>query len=154
MLFRVNLYTTMSEFGMLKKLRKLNRLILMNLVVDWTLLRSTTSESAVAGRCVIIEVQISALKTVIIQWMVPFVSGYRYKLPPLNLKSRESDPLLNVTSVQQKIDMWEERFIYGGYPEKMLLSSIDIEASTKWLTNGVLFYETEAFFTSIRAVSS
>ncbi|CAD7078651.1 unnamed protein product [Hermetia illucens] len=71
----------------------------------------------------------------------------------LNLRSREWDPMSNVTSVQQKIDMWKEKPIHGGHIKNLLLSGIDIEASNKWLTNGVLFYENEAFLTSIQDAS-
>lgn len=72
------------------------------------------------------------------------------KLYPLNLESREWDPMSNVASIQLKIDIRNEKLIHQGHIKNLFLPGVGIEASNKWLTSGVRFYETERLRTSIQ----
>lgn len=64
---------------------------------------------------------------------------------PLNLKNYH--PISNMTSVQQKIDMCKEKPIRAEHIKNLLLPMIDIIASNKWLTKGVLFNYIKTFVT-------
>lgn len=62
-------------------------------------------------------------------------------------------PTSNITSVEQRTEIWKGNPIHENYVKNLLLPGIEMGVSNKWLANGVLFYETEAFLTLIKDAS-
>lgn len=71
-------------------------------------------------------------------------------LSPLKLKSRE---WITYRMFSRWLLCGKVELIHGGHIKNFLFPEVDIEASNKWWTNGVLFYETEAPLTLIQDAS-
>lgn len=71
-------------------------------------------------------------------------------LSALKLQNRRIDPMTNFVSMMKKKRSMESKCTWSAQAMTILQShGVDIEASNKWLSTGVLFYETENFLVEI-----
>lgn len=55
----------------------------------------------------------------------------------------------NFVSDEEKIEAWKAKPVHGVHTTILQMHGVDFEATTKWLSTGVLFYETESFLVEI-----
>lgn len=69
---------------------------------------------------------------------------------PLNLHDNSTQYNEQITTKQQKIDIWSKKYLHGRHRAYLCQPYVDKNASNKWLKRGELFPETEASMVAIQ----
>ena len=69
---------------------------------------------------------------------------------PLNLQNEQKQQNENITTLEQKLNVWQAKSLHGRHRNDLLNPNVDKNASNAWLKKGELFPETEGFMLAIQ----